>query len=316
MTTTETLTRQRKVEIDTRIAETNSLLYYKEREIAQILDKLHRFIGDERVLCNPNDNPNDPYSAKKWAKTHAATIAIAETLTDDTVIQRVVQTYWTLTDEYSTLLAENAALSEIWQEHQWSRFYYVQNNNGHIHKDTYCSTCYDTTRFAWLTDLSDQTEAEAVESFGKVLCSVCYPSAPTDWTDGEPIEKIKAREEAEVRKAERLAKKLEKALLPDASPLLLYRDNDPRPTKIETLAQAKTWLRKASDYRAEFAAGFWTNYESVDQVLTRCMNYERWTPENEKAVIDAIAAKTETTPEAVAAEFKDKAEKKAKKNRY
>jgi hypothetical protein len=66
----------------------------------------------------------------------------------------------------------------------WSRFFLVQNTNGHIHSSMHCSTCYSTTPFGWLPDLSGLTEAEAVEEWGGILCSVCFPSAPVDWTNG------------------------------------------------------------------------------------------------------------------------------------
>lgn len=67
----------------------------------------------------------------------------------------------------------------------WSRFFLVVNNNGHIHSSQYCSTCYDTTHFNWLPALSGLTEADAVEAHGAILCTVCFPSAPVEWTNGE-----------------------------------------------------------------------------------------------------------------------------------
>lgn len=315
MTTTETLTRQRKVEIDTRIADIAYALHRLSYEIRNESETLHRAAGDERI-----PGPKDQYGRfeRVWQKSLAECIALITDLPADHWAKSTLAKYDSLRADEADLLAEQKSLNAIWLEHNWSRFYYVQNNNGHIHKDTYCSTCYDTTKFAWLTDLSDQTEAEAVESFGKVLCSVCYPSAPTDWTDGEPIEKIKAREEAAVRKAERLAKKLEKALLPDASETILSADGMKRKFNYETqqydetpitrhatittLAQAKTWLREISDARAE--GNLATSYRAESNA---------WSPENEAWVVEKIAAKIGSTPEAVAAEAKAKAEKKAAK---
>lgn len=65
----------------------------------------------------------------------------------------------------------------------WSRFYLVQNNGGHIHSSQRCNTCYITTQFGWLPSVSGQTEAEAVAEFGAILCTVCFPSAPSEYTD-------------------------------------------------------------------------------------------------------------------------------------
>lgn len=66
----------------------------------------------------------------------------------------------------------------------WTRFFHVTNSNGHIHSSMGCSTCYPTTRYAWLTEMSGQSEDDALESLGKaghVLCSVCFPNAPSEY---------------------------------------------------------------------------------------------------------------------------------------
>ena len=51
---------------------------------------------------------------------------------------------------------------------------------------TACSTCNKgetPTEFGWLTDLSALTEADAVTTHGALLCTVCFPSAPVEWTN-------------------------------------------------------------------------------------------------------------------------------------
>jgi predicted RNA-binding Zn-ribbon protein involved in translation (DUF1610 family) len=66
----------------------------------------------------------------------------------------------------------------------WSRFYLV--SGGHIHSSMDCSTCNNgksATNFIWLPQLSGLTEKEAVESEGAILCTVCFPSAPVEWTN-------------------------------------------------------------------------------------------------------------------------------------
>lgn len=78
----------------------------------------------------------------------------------------------------------------------WSRFFLVTNVGGHIHRDMSCSTCFPTTQYAWLHELSGLTEAEAVAEYGEILCSVCFPSAPVEWTNGEN-KKDRARKDAE-----------------------------------------------------------------------------------------------------------------------
>lgn len=73
----------------------------------------------------------------------------------------------------------------------WSRFYLVQG--GHIHSSMSCSTCNngkEATRFMWLPSLSALTEREAVESQGAILCTVCFPTAPTEWTNGHDLDRL------------------------------------------------------------------------------------------------------------------------------
>ena len=70
-----------------------------------------------------------------------------------------------------------------WFEHgRWSRFFLV--TGVHIHHSTACHTLYPTTQIGWLPELSGETEADAVEAHGALLCTICFPSAPVEWTDG------------------------------------------------------------------------------------------------------------------------------------
>lgn len=90
----------------------------------------------------------------------------------------------------------------------WSRFFIVRTNNGHIHRSMSCSTCNrngKATEFGWLPELSGLSEAEAVEAEGSILCTVCFPSAPVEWTNGEAKWKT---EEKEARANEKAVKAL------------------------------------------------------------------------------------------------------------
>lgn len=74
----------------------------------------------------------------------------------------------------------------------WSRFFLVTSSAGHIHSSMNCSTCYPTTRYGWLPEFSGRTEEEAVAELGPTLCSVCFKSAPLDWTEGKKLTKAQA----------------------------------------------------------------------------------------------------------------------------
>jgi len=78
------------------------------------------------------------------------------------------------------LAARTAKLDELYTG--WSRFYVV--GGGHIHSSMACTTCYPTTLFGWLPELSGHDEREAVAACGPMLCSVCYPTAPVDHQGG------------------------------------------------------------------------------------------------------------------------------------
>lgn len=77
----------------------------------------------------------------------------------------------------------------------WARFWCVPQ--GHIHRSRHCSTCNKNgkpTQFFLAHEVSGMDEEAAVKAQGPVLCTVCFPSAPLDWTNG--LEKA-----AEERKA-------------------------------------------------------------------------------------------------------------------
>lgn len=100
-------------------------------------------------------------------------------------------------------IAQAHAERQTAQYDGWSRFFLVRNNNGHIHSSMGCSTCHPTTQYAWITQLSGKTEADAVAELGEILCSVCFPSAPVEWTNGTSNEAKAAKVAADEAKAAR-----------------------------------------------------------------------------------------------------------------
>jgi hypothetical protein len=88
---------------------------------------------------------------------------------------------------------------------RWTRYYLVDNTNGHVHKDQDCKTCFPDTRYAWLVEHSGMTAEDLVELAGEKACTVCFPWAPADTL------KRKSRLEAPERKAARLEREAEQA---------------------------------------------------------------------------------------------------------
>lgn len=99
-------------------------------------------------------------------------------------IENTLARYAEGVEDIERLKAEAAPDEAEYNEKQWSRFFLVTNSNGHIHSSMNCSTCHITTAFAWLPDLSGLTEKDAVDAHGPHLCTVCFPSAPVEWTVG------------------------------------------------------------------------------------------------------------------------------------
>lgn len=103
---------------------------------------------------------------------------------DDRRLARIDQERSVLAAQIAELLAEAAPYhDEFTRRGGWTRAWLVDNNNGHVHNSQLCWTCNARTRFGWLPQVSGQTEAEAVAEFGAILCTVCFPSAPSEWTD-------------------------------------------------------------------------------------------------------------------------------------
>lgn len=183
----------------------------------------------------------------------------------------------------TTLIEATKALAEANDKYEgWSRFFLVTNNNGHIHSSMNCRTCFHDTAFNWLPTLSGLTEADAVAEHGEILCSVCFPTAPVEWTNGTSNKDKAAKAKRAAEKAAREEARLAKALLPNGAPLRL-RDED-----IKTLATAKKWLTDA--YR--WGVGH-PSYK-IDEVTL---------------VAEAVAAKTGETVETVLAAAKKRAAK-------
>lgn len=206
------------------------------------------------------------------------------------------------TFEIEYLRAEAEPFHEVYDQHRWSRFFLVLNVNGHIHSSTSCSTCFVTTDFGWLTDLSGLTEAEAVASHGEILCSVCFPSAPVEWTNGTSNADKEAKAERAAAKAERLAKKTAKALVPeDIDGGLVFTVNGHR-ERITTIAAAKSWLTDAADWN--------TGYPRTWDDGTVAHHHPSYPPEAVALVAEVYAARIGSTPEAEIAAAQKRAAKR------
>lgn len=134
-------------------------------------------------------------------------------------------------DKVAELVAEAQPMNdEFTRRGGWARYFKVTNGNGHVHKSMHCSTCYPTTEYAWLVDLAGKNEHQMVEAHGESACSVCFPSAPSEYEAMKAAGHVSASQRAtnaeraarDAERGRRAAEKESKAISnPDGSPLKL-----------------------------------------------------------------------------------------------
>jgi hypothetical protein len=112
----------------------------------------------------------------------------------------------------------------------WTRAFLVVNSNGHIHKSRDCSTCFETTQYYWMYELSGEDELAIAQLAGEKACTVCYSEAPSSYfmerSQLEHPDVVKAREERAAKKAEREAKRLAVGVFNvDGTPLKVHESS-------------------------------------------------------------------------------------------
>lgn len=180
----------------------------------------------------------------------------------------------------------------------WTRAFLVDNGTGHIHTSTACSTCFSTTQFAWLPQVSGEPEESIVEQAGEGACTVCYPSAPVDVLKRkrtlDTLANIAAREAREAEKAALTAAKVAKGLTADGSPLVVrWERPDTRWARNGEQGDANGRVaytrRDSKEFRTERGAEIWL----VDSLAGT--NYDRPTDGAVDEVLEAVAAKRGVT---------------------
>lgn len=303
MSTTSTI-HEHAVEVDTRLADAYRQAFVVGADIQHEEDNIRRIAGqtyDWRITKEWSGTFEDAVTfsdfASEWqAKGHANAIAKR----DELIAKRV--------ELQKTITACNAD----WRANGcWSRFYLVCNSNGHIHSSVNCSTCYDTTQYVWLTNLSGLDEVDAVQAEGEVLCTICYPSAPVAWTNGISRRDKEAKAQREAEKAERQRKKAEKSLSLNGDVVSISVSTDEqvkrshgRWKEFKTLRSAELWLVEAYTYQ-------------VAQALPEDKQWWFYAPDaysiaNVEYIIDLYAQKTGTTTDEVIVNALKKAGKKVK----
>lgn len=205
----------------------------------------------------------------------------------------------------------------------WTRAFKVTNAGGHVHRSTACSTCFITTEFAALPQVSGMSEADIVELAGEGACTVCYPSAPVDVLR-KPCRLFtpEEREAKAARDAEKAARAAEKAIkgITDAETGGELRTKGHGVIKTERTAQieyvnsaceAQMWERKVRNVQSARQGG---GTGVSDERMTFCEANARDYRADAEKVLAALAAKRGTTVEEQRAALAKKVEAKYRRD--
>lgn len=176
------------VETDTKLAELDGFYAQLESRMARTINELHSIAGDRQDVIRTGRT-----IVRSWQRTLASVLTACQTGAVEswnaTVAAEVAASYADVHAKIQANRTEADKLEQVWADNgRWSRFFLVLNNNGHLHSDmsNYRCSRTPTTTHGWNPELSGATEAEAVAQMGPLLCTVCFPSAPVEWTVGKP----------------------------------------------------------------------------------------------------------------------------------
>jgi hypothetical protein len=172
-------------EIDAELARLDREAQHVNQQIATHQETLHHILG-ERATRHGR-------SHKAWPTTTEQVVELIRARGDQVVPGYVSgDTFADYLARYEDVLAARDAidaqaepLNAEYARRPWSRFFWVQG--GHAHSSMNCSTCNNgvaPTLFGWEPELSGLDEAAAVAKLGPNLCTVCFPSAPVEYTCG------------------------------------------------------------------------------------------------------------------------------------
>lgn len=189
----------------------------------------------------------------------------------------------------------------------WTRAWKVVSSNGHIHRSTSCTTCFDTTKFIPLPQVSGLSEEEIVALAGEGACTVCYPSAPVDTLKQKCMlftqEEIEARDAKAAEKASKAATRAAKAITnPDGTPLKVHSVCGAIET--EVTAQ-RTYVELTVDATAGFYERSAPGMAQEAEVILIALAHKRGTSVEEQRYLLAdkviAKAKRDDSPRAAAA---------------
>lgn len=230
MTNTTIFTREQAKAADKELYDAMLVVADKKARLDRALTSIHRVAGDSYR------RQYDSRSGWKLPDEEALAIVTERADNDPTYkgheAQRALES---LTDAGIELNQARAAkaLADKWANHgRWNRYAVVPG--GHIHNNDGCFTLKWNTDVRWAYQVSGDSVAKAIDTYGEALCSHCFPEAPVAQTlgtvavdaDGHPISKAAAQAARDAKVAEKaatLAAKNAAAVLDPATGKVLYK---------------------------------------------------------------------------------------------
>lgn len=177
-------------QVDTELADLHTELSTVQHEVSKTIAHVHRLDGQRPPVGSEAARRRLPNGG--WDTDHATALtSLREKYDTGQVKAWDEQMVRDALEKVDTLAARQIDLTEKISEREaeyrsrpWPRFFLVTSSQGHIHSSMECSTCRPDTKFGWMPQLSGKSEQDAVAEKGAILCTVCYPSAPTEWTNG------------------------------------------------------------------------------------------------------------------------------------
>lgn len=298
------LTKQLPVGIDIRLAGLYTEDANLTRQIKYAMGDLRSSLGhrQERITLR-NGKSEWVYLVSAYDAERAAA-AIIEATPSGSGAENVHAAYGDLHTLRQHVLVNRAERAKISTEFDrrggWTRAWAVPN--GHVHNSRQCDTCYPTTEFGWLPQVSGLNETEIVELAGERACTRCYPSAPVDvlkratrlHTAEEQVDLQQKAQRAQEQAEKRAAKAAKGITNPDGSPLRGEY------SVIKTEIAARNEVLRSLDSLLWYGLGHPSAGEWV-HLAERC--------------IQALAHKQGRDYAELSAEFRTKAEKKHAKER-
>lgn len=166
------------MDVDAKLENLYVKIYKNDNYRNYYVKNIHKLIGDKEHRFNGYKYSDDEALSLLKEKINSGDPRLGY------VGERSISSLERIDSENSSLKTEAKKLEKVHRQHGWNRFFVV--DRGHIHNNMNCSTCNKNnkmTKFGWLPDLSGKTEKEAVEQHGAKLCTVCFPSAPSEYTN-------------------------------------------------------------------------------------------------------------------------------------